>query len=80
MSTGETDILLAAEDEGVTPAPGRPPWATRLSFAGTLFIATGGGLAVGVVLTHPMQNLDVLCAGVTLAVSGMVLRAICGTH
>ena len=62
-----------ANDGQTTP---RPTWATRLAFAGMIFVAVGAALVVGVLLTQPLQNLDVLFVGVTLAVSGMVLRSI----
>ena len=76
MNTPDSDMVLAEGDEVVAPPHARPTWAARLAFAGMMFVAVGAALVLGVLLGEPLQNLDVLCAGVTLAVAGMVLRAI----
>ena len=54
----------------------QPPWAVRLSLAGVLFVGAGALITFAALVVHPLQNLDVLCSGVTLAVAGGVLRSI----
>ena len=51
-------------------------WVAPVALGGVAFIATGGALAVGALLTGPMVHLDVLCSGATLAIAGSVLRAL----
>ena len=54
----------------------RPAWATRMAFAGASFIATGVALVLGTLAASPLHHVEVLSAGVTLAVAGGVLRSI----
>ena len=54
----------------------RPPWAVRLALAGISFVTLGAFLVVGVAVAGPLRNVDVLCAGVTLGLAGVVLRSI----
>ena len=54
----------------------RPVWTARMAVAGAAFIVIGVALAVGTMFANPSRNVDVLSAGVTLAVAGGVLRSI----
>jgi hypothetical protein len=56
--------------------PGPRTWAIRLALAGALFIAVGIAVVLAGLALDPRRNADVLCAGVTLAVAGGVLRSI----
>jgi hypothetical protein len=47
-----------------------------MAFAGAFFIATGVALVLGTLAVNPLHNVDVLSAGVTLAMAGGVLRSI----
>ena len=81
MSTHRLDSAIADEEElesvaAPEAAGARPLWAARLVLAGTLFIAVGVLLVAGALVTHPRENLDVLCSGVTFAVAGGVLRGL----
>ena len=82
MSTPDLDIALD-EDELQFPAAAapvdsaaRPTWAVRLSLAGAFFVAVGVAVVLGALVADLRANNDVLCAGVTLAVAGGVLRSI----
>ena len=55
---------------------GTRTWAVRLMLAGAFFIAVGVAVVVVALALDPLRNGDVLCAGVTLAVAGAVLRSI----
>ena len=77
MNTPGPDALLAEVEESDGPAPVEPPvWAARLAVAGRSFVAVGVLIVLGVAVMNPFQNVDVLCAGVTLAVAGGVLCSI----
>ena len=53
--------------------PTKPAWAVRLALAGMAFIVTGAALVLGVAFVAPFQREQVLCAAVTLIVSGIVM-------
>jgi hypothetical protein len=53
--------------------PAKPAWAIRLALAGMAFIVTGAALVLGVAFVGEFQREQVLCAAITLVISGIVM-------
>ena len=69
-------MKLAVVRRVLHPGPARPSWAATLAVAGVLFVAVGLIVALGAIAVGPFRNADVLFAGITLALAGMVLCSI----
>lgn len=69
-------MRLPIDHQAIVPAPTRPTWSAPVALAGWGFIAIGIAVVGGALALDPLRNVDVLSAGVTLGVAGVVLRAL----